>query len=442
MGAIDPQGCSAGCQCQGGSESRCGGSLPDSPDCAINYHFGMLLGVEDFRTEQGFHVGRLRRHQRALHGFGVVYGYGVSFNPAYAELRVSPGFAVDAHGRDLEMDAIQCVGLPAWWLKHRDDDDFADVGNKDDATFNADVVLCYSSCLSRPVPAIADTCAAGTSDIAYSRICESIQLKLVPRRDDGAKPAEIPVADYHLVRLLLGLDAPDTDADGKVLEADQWVLDQQAALGLLPAADLAPALNTLWRAVIARAAAASEGPIDATSDLNDAITDDCIILAQLTGIHIFKDNSDPKKEVWKATVAGINIDNRPTLLPTHVLQSSLPALVTTHAGPRVVSASRVGTAVTITFDKTLAAASVVNAVLAINEFKTVGGWSPITFSNLQYDNATTVTLTLDAAPTGVRTRITVIGSGTTPLLGADFIPAGAPDLNSDGIDLSTTISGE
>ncbi len=83
-----------GCGCGGSStiEPRCGGTLPDSPDCANNYHFGMLLGVDDFRADQGFHLGHHRRHQRALHGYGVVYGYAVSFDPEGGQVRVEPGF--------------------------------------------------------------------------------------------------------------------------------------------------------------------------------------------------------------------------------------------------------------------------------------------------------------------------------------------------------------
>ncbi|QNM98646.1 hypothetical protein [Chitinimonas koreensis] len=193
MGAPDTTAASqAGCGCQGSCDA-CAGSLPDAPDCAINYHFGMLLGVEDFRVEQGFHVGRLRRHQRALHGSGVVYGYGVEFDAARRELKVAPGYALDRRGRDLELAEAQCLGLPAWWEKHRDDDDFLDLADKDNATFDAEVVLCHGSCLSRPVPAIADPCAGdGSPGIAYSRICERPVLSL-RRARPPARPACRPI---------------------------------------------------------------------------------------------------------------------------------------------------------------------------------------------------------------------------------------------------------
>jgi hypothetical protein len=434
-----------GCEYQETALSRCGVSLPDSPDCAINYHFGMLLGVDDFRTEQGFHVGRLRRHQRALHGFGVVYGYGVSFDAGHAEIRVAPGYAVDAHGRDLEMLAAQCVGLPAWWLKHRDDDEFAGIPNKDDVSFNADVLLCYSNCLSRPVPAIADACAGGASDIAYSRICESPQLKLVPRREDEEEPAQIRVASYHLLRLLLGLDGPESGEDGNILPDDQWLLDQQTALAAMPDSERSAAMAALWVAVLARAAAASTRPLESESDLDDAITHDCVTIARLTGIHIFLDRSDPLKEVWKATVDAIDIDQRPTLLPAHVLQSALQPIPTsdTFAGPIVLSATRIASTLTLLFNKALAPASVKEAAFAVTQFDAITGWAPIMFAAPVYDNATlSVTLPLKTSPTSNHIRITVHGTGPTPLLGANLIPAGARRSDSDGSDLSITISEE
>jgi len=106
---------------------RCAASLPDNPQCAPNYHFGMLLGVEDFQAEQGFHVGRLRRHQRLLHGAGIVAGFPVAYDAGSFELRVGPGYAIDVLGRDLWLDGERCVNLALRWDKHRADEAFDDV---------------------------------------------------------------------------------------------------------------------------------------------------------------------------------------------------------------------------------------------------------------------------------------------------------------------------
>jgi hypothetical protein len=429
MGAPDTR---ADCTCEDSASRRCDARLPDNPACAIHYHFGMLLGVDDFRTEQGFHVGRLRRHQRALHGAGVVHGFAVTFDPALAEVRVGAGYAIDPHGRDLDMPADQCLGLPAWWLKHRLDDDFAGVADPDDVRFDADVQLCYTGCLSRPVPAIADLCAGGSADIAYSRICESSLLKLVVRRRDTVAA---PAPGYHLLRVLLGLERARADDAN-----DAWLLAELAALAALPDAARPAAGATLWQHAAARAAAAT-APGDGQ--------DDCLTIASLTGIHIFLDHADPAQDVWRATVDAIDIDERATLLPTRVLQDAWqtwPGSLTraAGAGPRVQAAGRIDTAITLVFDQPLAPASVTAAAFGVTAFDASAGWTTLTFADPPgYDDgARTVTLTLDAVPTATRIRITVHGSGATPLLGADFTPAGARTSDSDGSDLSTTIAGE
>ena len=308
------------CGCGGASaiEPRCGGTLPDSPDCANHYHFGMLLGVDDFRADQGFHLGHHRRHQRALHGYGVVYGYGVVFEADKGQLRVKAGLAIDAKGRDLFLDTDQCLTLAAWWEKHQKDDVFADA-NPEDATFDADVLLCYRTCLSRPVPAIADPCAGTSADIAYSRICESVHLTLAPRMagdtDPDAANAKTP---YRALRVLLGLS--------KATDDEKWIGERQAEIAALPQDQRATATATLWRSVIARAAAQTADPtppapwlppMEAPDD-SGADTRGCLVIARLAGVHVYKE-----VDRWKSAVASIDIDGRMTLVPTQVLQDVL-----------------------------------------------------------------------------------------------------------------------
>jgi hypothetical protein len=66
----------------------------------VRYFFGKLLSVEDFRDEQSYFLDRLRRHNRFLHGWGVVSGLGVSLSKAN-ELVVSTGLAIDCAGNEI-----------------------------------------------------------------------------------------------------------------------------------------------------------------------------------------------------------------------------------------------------------------------------------------------------------------------------------------------------
>jgi hypothetical protein len=49
-----------GCCCEGREGGGCEGeaAFPSNPATALNHHFGMLLGVEDLRAEQAFHLGQ------------------------------------------------------------------------------------------------------------------------------------------------------------------------------------------------------------------------------------------------------------------------------------------------------------------------------------------------------------------------------------------------
>lgn len=47
----------------------------------INYFFGQVLGLNDFRDAQTYFLEKLRLHQRCLHGWGVVCGLEVSVKP-------------------------------------------------------------------------------------------------------------------------------------------------------------------------------------------------------------------------------------------------------------------------------------------------------------------------------------------------------------------------
>ncbi|MEW6705788.1 MAG: hypothetical protein AB1430_13165 [Pseudomonadota bacterium] len=423
---------------------RCDAELPDNPQCAPNYHFGMLLGVEDFRAEQGFHLGRLRRHQRLLHGAGVVAGYAVSQpKDRPQELRVGPGLAVDALGRDLQLDTAQCVSLPLWWLAHRGDDAFHDVENPDDATFDLDVMACYSCCLGSPVPAIAEPCAGDAADVAYSRICETVKLSLVRApdddEDDEASPKPQP---FHLLRMWLSMAPPRTDADGQPLPADQWLIERWNALKAMSPAEQSAERPKLMREVLARAVA--EESVAAPEHEADE-SDLCLRIARLRGLHLKLD-----ADGWQVDIAAIEMGVRDTLLPTSLLQALLlaePAAQPPLAGPVVVrdGATLAGDAITLVFSQPLAAASVSATAFAVSEFVEGQGWKPFTLvaPTPTYDETDitkpSVRLKLDRTPTGQRVRITVIGSGNTPLLGASLLPAGALSPDSEGRNLSTTI---
>ena len=77
--------------------------------------------------------------------------------------------------------------------------------------------------------------------------------------------------------------------------------------------------------------------------------------------------------------------------------------------------------------------------MAVTEFVDAQGWQSFTPTVSYPAGGTAVQIDLGRAPVGSRLRLTVVGTGPTPLLGANLVPAGALDLESDGRDLSTTL---
>ena len=67
------------------------------------YFFGKLLGVDDFNQEQEYFRTKHRRHNRLLHGVGVVSGLGVSLGSDDGEpaIVISPGLAIGPTGEEL-----------------------------------------------------------------------------------------------------------------------------------------------------------------------------------------------------------------------------------------------------------------------------------------------------------------------------------------------------
>ena len=73
----------------------------------VRYFTGQLLSANDLTAEQDYLLGRQRRHNRWLHGTGVVSGLRVE--AAGGGIVLSPGIALDARGNELVVETpIQC----------------------------------------------------------------------------------------------------------------------------------------------------------------------------------------------------------------------------------------------------------------------------------------------------------------------------------------------
>jgi hypothetical protein len=76
------------------------------------YYRGQLLNEEDFRDEQRYHANARYRHNLNLHGWGIVHGLEVR-HAGGNEIVVSPGFAVDGRGHEIDLRNEEKLQLPS-----------------------------------------------------------------------------------------------------------------------------------------------------------------------------------------------------------------------------------------------------------------------------------------------------------------------------------------
>ena len=71
----------------------------------VRYFSGRLLGVDDFNQEQEYLLGKARRHNRMLHGWGIVVGLEVSATASErTQVSVAPGYALGPCGNEISVD--------------------------------------------------------------------------------------------------------------------------------------------------------------------------------------------------------------------------------------------------------------------------------------------------------------------------------------------------
>src|SRR5262245_46747435 len=118
----------------------------------VRYFAGKLLTAEEFESDQEYHLARFRRHNRFLHGWGIVTGLRVSTD-GKTTIAIEPGLAIDCAGNELVL--AEAIQLPLSGLsgKHF-------------------VAICYCEQLVSPQPAL-----DGATE--FSRIRESVSVELV-----------------------------------------------------------------------------------------------------------------------------------------------------------------------------------------------------------------------------------------------------------------------
>lgn len=388
-----------------GTDTCQSAGLPLNPFVSNRYHFGMLLGVADLDTEQGYHRGKGWLHNAWLHGPGAVWGLGVEVTPGNNEVVVRPGLALDRNGRELHVGERLCVDLGRWFAERRPPE--LEVTEETDGSvrFTVHVRLCAGQCLDRPVPSVSESCSGSDLGTAYSRTVE----QALPELTAGAAP-DLPVAPYPRLRQLAG----------QLAMTDQDVRD---AAAITDPADFLHALRRL--VALDTVGLAPEGGVGA---LYPGDGDGCVVLAQLEA-HL-----RPDQDRW-TVLADTTVDNavRPAHVGTATIQELLfarpappTALHTAMAAepgpPRARGAELTGTHLRVTFTRPLLASTVSPEAFTVTALRATG-WNTVGVTSAEPDeDGTAVVLTLRAVPRVRPVRVVVSGAGPAPLLSAEGRP--------------------
>ncbi len=382
--------------------------LPTGPFVANSYHFGMLLGVSDLETDQGYHRGKGWLHQSWLHGDGVVWGLDVTVDPAHREIKVGPGLAVTAAGREVYLDREYCVDIGAWFADRRPDNLVVDERDDGARLFTVHVLAAPLVCLDRPVPAISEPCSGAGTDTAYSRTVESARLTL------AANAAPARSEPYPKVRQLLGVAAA----------ADADVTAALAEIGAAAPADRT-GLALRWLRAFAAEDVTARSPVPPTATPFAADPQSVVVLAEVA-VRLLGDDSitDTGPD---ATVADIRVRS------AHLATTTLAELAVAGfgdpgaaapAGPQLDPATLTLTddELSVSATAALEPGTVTADTVTITAFD-AGTWTDVVPAAVMTSpDATRIAVALGAAITARPVRVVVTGTGPAPV--AD--PAGNP----------------
>jgi len=159
----------------------------------VRFFQRQLLSVADMVTEQDYIRQKLRRHNRFLHGWGVVCGLEVTPQPtseAPWRVEITAGYALGPYGDEVYvgesvfLDLAQC-GPDA--ITSPCEPDVLE-GPSDVSGGTIYVAIKYAECVTQPVRAMPAGCACDDVACEYSRIRDSFELSCLTEMPPATAP--------------------------------------------------------------------------------------------------------------------------------------------------------------------------------------------------------------------------------------------------------------
>ncbi len=185
----------------------------------VRYFSRQLITAEDMRAEQEYFLNKLRRHNRMLHGSGVVCGLEVSdaSDSAHPQrVAVSCGYALTPLGDEVCVTKLSYLDVDTCGMTSGDPclpTTSSSVVTTSAGTTRGDVFVgvCYAECASRPVRVTAAGCGCGDSSCDYSRTADGWRLCCWPVPANWTHPSP-PSTCAHVIDALWTCHGTPEDA--------------------------------------------------------------------------------------------------------------------------------------------------------------------------------------------------------------------------------------
>ncbi len=157
----------------------------EAPLERVRYFPRQMLTALDMSDEQDYFREKIRRHNRYLHGWGVVCGCAVEPVDAGAwTVRVCPGFALGPDGNeifirecvdvDLKLGAAEQACSVRWPCPP-----VGEMPAPEDGRNTVYIAVRYAECFSRPVRVHPSGCGCDETGCEYSRVRDSWEIKVL-----------------------------------------------------------------------------------------------------------------------------------------------------------------------------------------------------------------------------------------------------------------------
>jgi hypothetical protein len=158
------------------------------------YYARQLVTPDDMTLEQDYFRARMRRHNRFMHGWGVVCGARVVPADKPWKVIVKNGYILGPYGDEIYIEKDQCVDVrDACTPAPPVDDGCHEAQPAPPSNAKQYVAVQYKEMQSRLIRVPAGGCGCEDSICEYSRICDSYQICILDHCPNTGTPPREPV---------------------------------------------------------------------------------------------------------------------------------------------------------------------------------------------------------------------------------------------------------